>query len=110
MSLTTALLGVARPILSIASRKSCRSSAFAMASCFAPISSTPYFSRTPESANASAVFNAVCPPIVGSSASGFSFMMIFSTISGVIGSIYVASANSGSVIIVAGLEFTSITL
>jgi hypothetical protein len=34
----------------------------------------------------SAQFKAVCPPIVGSSASGFSFSMIFSTISGVIGS------------------------
>ena len=36
--------------------------------------------------SAIAVFSAVCPPMVGSSASGFSRMMIFSTISGVIGS------------------------
>ena len=36
--------------------------------------------------------------------------MIRSINSGVIGSIYVASANSGSVIIVAGFEFTRITL
>jgi hypothetical protein len=35
--------------------------------------------------------------------------MIFSTISGVIGSTYVASANSGSVMIVAGLELTRMT-
>ena len=35
--------------------------------------------------------------------------MIFSTTSGVIGSIYVASANPGSVMIVAGFEFTKIT-
>ena len=34
-----------------------------------------------------AVFNAVCPPIVGRIAHGFSFLIIFSTISGVIGSI-----------------------
>ena len=37
--------------------------------------------------SAIAVFNAVCPPMVGSSASGRSLAMIFSTISGVIGSI-----------------------
>ena len=45
----------------------------------------------------------------GSNASGFSRMMIFSTTSGVIGSIYVRSAVPGSVMIVAGLEFTSTT-
>jgi hypothetical protein len=33
-----------------------------------------------------AVFSAVWPPSVGRSTSGFSLMMIFSTISGVIGS------------------------
>ena len=36
-------------------------------------------------------------------------MMIRSMNSGVMGSIYVASANSGSVMIVAGLELTKIT-
>ena len=35
--------------------------------------------------------------------------MTFSTNSGVIGSTYVASANSGSVMIVAGLELTRMT-
>ena len=35
--------------------------------------------------------------------------MIFATISGVIGSTYVASANSGSVMIVAGLLLTRTT-
>ena len=35
----------------------------------------------------SAQFSAVCPPMVGSSASGRSFSMILATISGVIGSI-----------------------
>ena len=64
----------------------------------------------PRSANAKDVLRAVCPPIVGSKASGFSISIIFVTISGVIGSIYVASAMSGSVIIVAGLELTKITL
>ena len=39
------------------------------------------------SASCIAVLSAVWPPMVGSSASGFSRAMIFSTISGVIGSI-----------------------
>jgi len=53
--------------------------------------------------------SAVCPPIVGSTASGRSFSMIRSTKSAVTGSMYVRSANSGSVMIVAGFEFTSTT-
>ncbi len=57
-----------------------------MASRDAPISSTPYFSSTPWSARSSAQFSAVCPPIVGSSASGFSLAMIFSTVCQLIGS------------------------
>lgn len=56
-----------------------------------------------------AVLSAVWPPRVGRSASGRSFAMIFSTNSGVIGSTYVASAISGSVMIVAGLELTRMT-
>jgi len=46
---------------------------------------------------------------VGSSADGFSFAMIFSRISSVSGSMYVTSANSGSVMMVAGLELTRMT-
>ena len=57
-----------------------------IASTLAPISSTPYFSRTPRSCSAMAVFSAVWPPSVASSASGRSLAMTFSTISGVIGS------------------------
>jgi len=75
----------------------------------APMSSTLYFSSTPDSCNATAVFSAVWPPRVASNASGRSFAMIISTYSGVIGSTYVASANSGSVMIVAGFELTSET-
>ena len=56
-----------------------------------------------------AAFRAVWPPSVGRMASGFSFAMIVSITSGVIGSMYVASAKSGSVMIVAGLELTRIT-
>ncbi len=53
---------------------------------FAPISSTPYFSSTPFSCSATAVFSAVWPPSVGRIASGRSFAMTSSTNSGVIGS------------------------
>ena len=77
-----------------------------MASTFAPISSTPYLSRTPAWCSAIAVFSAVWPPSVGSSASGRSLAMTCSTVAGVIGSTYVASAISGSVMIVAGLLLT----
>ncbi|WDT73381.1 MAG: hypothetical protein MPW17_02870 [Candidatus Manganitrophus sp.] len=57
-----------------------------IASSFAPIISTPYFSSTPCSSSASAQLSAVCPPIVGSSASGRSFSMISFNTSTVIGS------------------------
>lgn len=56
------------------------------------------------------MLRAVWPPSVGSRTSGRSLAMIFSTNSGVIGSTYVASAISGSVMIVAGLELTRMTL
>ncbi len=79
-------LGFSSPIRSIASRNSLRSSAISMAWRLAPISSTLNFSSTPMSASASEVFSPVCPPIVGSSASGRSFSMILATTSGVIGS------------------------
>ena len=59
--------------------------------------------------DAMAVLSAVCPPMVGSRASGLSRSMMRVTISGVMGSMYVASASSGSVMIVAGFEFTSTT-
>ncbi len=80
-----------------------------IASMLAPISSTPYFSSTPALSSAIAALSAVWPPSVASSASGRSLAITFSTYSAVIGSMYVASANSGSVMIVAGLEFTRIT-
>jgi hypothetical protein len=53
--------------------------------------------------------SAVWPPSVGSSASGRSRSITWATTSGSSGSTYVAVANSGSVMIVAGLEFTSTT-
>jgi hypothetical protein len=80
-----------------------------MARALAPMSSQPYFASTPLSYSASATFSAVWPPIVGSTASGRSLAMTFSTNSGVTGSTYVRSANSGSVMIVAGFELTRMT-
>ena len=99
-------LGLSSPIASMASRNFCRSSALSITSARAPIISTPCSASTPIRSSASAVFSAVWPPMVGRSASGFSLAMILATISGVIGSMYVASAKSGSVMIVAGLELT----
>jgi hypothetical protein len=102
--------GSSSPQFAIAARKRSRSSALRMTSARAPIISTPKRSSTPESCSARAVFSAVCPPRVGSSASGRSFSMICATTSGVIGSMYVTSAVSGSVMIVAGFELTSTIL
>ena len=76
----------ARPILVIACLNFSRSSALSIASRDAPIISTSYFSSTPCLARSSAQFSAVCPPMVGRIASGFSLAMIFSTIFQVIGS------------------------
>ena len=100
---TIALSGTSRPISAIVRLKASRSSARWIASRDAPISSTPNFSSTPRSARDMAMLRAVWPPIVGRRASGRSRSMIRSTVSGVIGSMYVRSAVSGSVMIVAGL-------
>jgi hypothetical protein len=80
-----------------------------MASRFAPMSFTPCRSSAPLFARATARFSAVWPPSVGRSASGFSRARICSANSGVMGSMYVRSANPGSVITVAGLEFRRTT-
>ena len=63
-----------------------RSSALRIASADAPISRHPYFSSAPDSASASPTFSPVCPPRVGSKASGRSTAMICSTTAGVTGS------------------------
>ena len=97
------------PIFSTIPLKVSRSSPRCMAGISAPINFTPNFSREPRSYSDIAAFNAVCPPRVAKIAVGFSFKIMASIISGVIGSIYVASANSGSVMIVAGLELIRIT-
>ena len=82
----TSLAGVSTPISVIALRNSRRSSPTLIESTDAPISLTLYFSRIPRSASATARLSAVCPPTVGSTASGRSFSIIASTISGVSGS------------------------
>ena len=79
--------GVSSPMRFIASRNSSRSSAMSMASAVAPIILTLNFSSVPILRRLSAQLSAVCPPMVGNSASGRSFSMILATISGVIGSI-----------------------
>ena len=71
----------------MASLNNFRSSAFSIAGNLAPISSTLYSSKTPFLAKATAMFKAVCPPMVGSRASGRSLAITLATISGVKGSI-----------------------
>ena len=72
--------GVASPIRFMARSKRSRSSALSMASWLAPISSTPNRSSTPSRTRSSAQFRAVCPPMVGSRASGRSFSMMLATV------------------------------
>ena len=69
--------GLSKLISDIASRNCSLSSAISMAFCDAAISSTPHSSRTPSLTRSSAQLRAVWPPIVGSNASGFSFLIIF---------------------------------
>ena len=101
--------GTASPISSMASLNSWRFSATRIASTLAPMSSTPNRSSTPASWSSTARFSAVWPPSVGSSASGRSRSMTRVRLGASRGSTYVAAANSGSVMIVAGFEFTSTT-
>ena len=74
------------PMAATISLNRSRFSPASIASTDAPISSTPYFSSTPEACRSMAAFKAVCPPRVASTASGRSFAMTLATISGVIGS------------------------
>ena len=84
---TVRLLGMSSPIPTMAARNSSRSSALSMASALAPISSQPNSASVPSCASARATLSPVCPPIVGSTASGRSLAMILRTKAGVIGSI-----------------------
>ncbi len=102
-------LGISSPIRAMAAPKRFLSSAVLIAGSLAPISSTPKRSRVPSSARATARLRPVWPPTVGSMACGRSRSMTLATNSGVKGSMYVRSAISGSVMMVAGFELTSTT-
>ena len=78
--------GVDSPIRRIAAANSSRSSAVRIARSLAPISSTPNLASVPSRCSAIATLSAVCPPIVGSSASGRSRSITLATHSGVTGS------------------------
>ena len=78
--------GTASPISCMAALNRSRSSAVAMASALAPITSTPYSSSTPRSARAMVRLSAVWPPSVGSRASGRSRSMMAASTSGSSGS------------------------
>jgi len=95
------------PSLSMVSLKTMRSSPRSMASTPTPMTLTSNFPSTPSFESFEVMFRPFCPPRFGNTASGRSFSIILATVSAFRGSIYVISAISGSVIIVAGLEFTS---
>ena len=79
--------GTDKPISNMACLNLSRSSAVAMASALAPMSSgVPGTPTKPRSNRAMAVFKPVCPPRVGSTASGFSRSMMRATTSHVSGS------------------------
>ncbi len=78
--------GTDRPISSMAALKRSRSSAVAMASGLAPMTSTPLASSTPRSDRAMVRLSAVWPPRVGSRASGRSRSMMAVSTSGSRGS------------------------
>ena len=104
------LCGTLSPISIIARLNFSRSSAVEIASALAPINSgVPGTPAKPRSNNAIAKLSAVWPPKVGNTASGRSRSMIAASTSTVSGSMYVRSAKSGSVMMVAGLEFARIT-
>ena len=65
-----------KPILSIDFLNKLLSSAFLIDSGLAPIISIFSFSKIPSLCNSNVTFSAVCPPIVGKIASGFSFFII----------------------------------
>ncbi len=106
---TTLLAIQGSPMASIASLKACLSSAVFIACVAVPRSLTHISSRKPDSASSIARLRPVCPPSVGSKLSGLSLTMIFLSVSTSRGSIYTLSAMLVSVIIVAGLLFTSTT-
>ena len=111
LRLFTALLsGMGSPMSFISWANDSLSSPFFIVSMGVPSIFTLCSSSTPIAESDDAMLRAVCPPIVGSMPSGFSFSIILATTSGMRGSTYIMSAMSGSVIIVAGLELISMVL
>ena len=108
-SVTTLLAIQGSFIDSIISLNACLSSAFFIPSGDVPSSLTLFSFKKPLSYSSIAIFKPVWPPKLGRILSGFSFLIIFSTVFTVIGSIYISSAISLSVIIVAGFEFIKTT-
>ena len=104
---TTALSGTGSPIRVTRSRKPPRSSAARTAASGVPSTRTPYRSSTPASSSATARFSPVCPPRVGSSASGRCASITAVRCSTVNGPITTVPPTSGSVMTVAGFELTS---
>ena len=80
-------LAESNPILFILFLNNSLSSALLIETGLAPIISTSFFLRIPELYKSKVAFKAVCPPIVGRMASGFSICMIFSIVFFSIGSI-----------------------
>ena len=78
--------GTSSPMSCMADLNRSRSSAVEMASGRAPMTSTPKRSSTPNSTSRMVRLSAVCPPSVGSRASGRSFSMIAVSTSGSRGS------------------------
>ncbi len=68
----TRLAAWSRPMRSMRSRKCCRSSVIAIVSMSTPMISMPCSAQNPCSCRRCARLSAVCPPIVGRTASGFS--------------------------------------
>ena len=102
--------GVSMPSCCIVCLKTSRSSPRSIASRFTPMTITPYLSKMPALAKAEDMFSPVCPPRFGRIASGRSLAMICSRRLRFSGSMYVASAIVGSVMIVAGFELTNTIL
>ncbi|VVB97455.1 Uncharacterised protein [uncultured archaeon] len=101
--------GTFSPMLIIFFLNRSRSSESIMAWSGVPRSSTPNLSNTPISASSDVILSPVWPPSPAIMPSGLSRSIIFSTISGSSGSIYMESAISVSVIMVAGLLLTRTT-
>ena len=110
IDLTYSALRVLIPTFSIAFLNFHRFSATSIDFAEAPNSFILFCAKILFSSSSIARFSAVWPPKVGKTASGFSISIIFLRNSNVNGSMYVASAIFGSVIIVAGFEFTNIIL